>query len=71
MVKFKILLTTVGIVLLTACGKPDTQQAQRENEQADIVLEADSVSAELSASSDAVEVKVNELQATLDSLNNE
>ena len=68
MLKLNFLFLTAKLLFFTACGNSNVENSQSE-EETQIVLEADSVSAELSASGDAVELKVNELQATMDSLN--
>lgn len=70
MLKLKFLFVTAGLLFFTACGNSESQNAQSE-EEVQIVLEVDSISAELSASGDAVELKANELEATIDSLNNQ
>lgn len=53
-----------------ACGNSNTESEAATEAEIAIVNEADSMSVELSAASDSVELKVNELQASLDSLNN-
>lgn len=70
MSKMKYLLLPAGMLIFTACANPETSPSNNGDES-QIVMEADSMSAELSASGEAVELKVTELETTLDSLENQ
>lgn len=70
MIKLKLGLVLFSFLLITGCSSPDQQTSAENSEEIQIVNESDSLSNELSAGSDSVEKKLNDLQATLDSLNN-
>lgn len=70
-----MLKTTLGLMLATTmtfvgCGNSNQKTQTESSEEIQLVTETDSLSSDLSAASDSVEQKVNELQSTLDSLNN-
>lgn len=67
-VKIGLILLTVFLVIGCGNSKQETQSVSSEEIQ--LVTETDSLSNELSTASDSVEQKVNDLQATLESLNN-
>ena len=66
----KLLTILMALSLVLACGEAEPKKATNSGQQPQIVLEADSLSIELSASGDSLELKVGELEALLDSLNN-
>lgn len=70
---FKLGLIIAAVFTLSACGSPNQNGQSQADESNDIqlVIEADSLSVELSEASDSVEQKLNELQTTLESLNNQ
>lgn len=70
MVKIKLGFILLSFLLITACGSPDQQKEIENNVEMQLVTESDSLSNELSSASDSVEKKVNDLQQTLDNLNN-
>lgn len=70
MIKIKLGLVLFSFLLITGCSSPDQQTSDENSEEIQMVNESDSLSNELSAASDSVEKKLNDLQATLDSLNN-
>ncbi|MFP8489216.1 hypothetical protein ACKGJO_08930 [Gracilimonas sp. Q87] len=57
-------------MMFVGCGNSNQQTQTESSEEIQLVTETDSLSSDLSAASDSVEQKVNELQLTLDSLNN-
>lgn len=57
-------------MMFVGCGNSNQQTQTESSEEIQLVTETDSLSSDLSAASDSVEQKVNELQSTLDSLNN-
>lgn len=68
--KIKAVIVCAALLLVSACGNADTDSTQPAEAETQIVAESDSLSADLSASGDSVEKKINELQSSLDSLNN-
>ena len=66
----KTALAVAALLLASACGKADTETASPEETETQIVAETDSMATDLSAAGDSVEQKMNELQSSLDSLNN-
>lgn len=61
-----------SFLLISGCSGTDQQNSagEREEIQIQIVNDLDSLSFEISAASDSLDKKVNDLQATLDNLNN-
>ncbi|GEM_PF-4399104 len=70
MIKIKLGFILLSFLLITACGSPDQEKKTDNNIETQLVKESDSLSNELSSASDSVEKKVNDLQETLDNLNN-
>lgn len=70
MIKLKLGLVLFTFLLITGCSGPDQQTSAENSEEIKMVNESDSLSNELSTASDSIEKKLNDLQATLDSLNN-
>ena len=68
--KIKTVTLFVALLAATACGNAETEKAAPAEGETQIVTESDSLSADLSAAGDSVENKINELQSSLDSLNN-
>lgn len=64
----KLGMFAVAFLFAVSCGSPEQQEISEEEVQ--VVIESDSLSGELSVSSDSVEQKVNELRETLENLNN-
>lgn len=70
-----MLKTTLGLImaivmLLVGCSNSNQQPKNDSSEEMQIVTESDSLSNDLSTASDSVNQKVNDLQSTLDNLNN-
>lgn len=70
-----MLKTTLGLImaivmLLAGCSNSNQQPKNDSSEEMQIVTESDSLSNDLSTASDSVNQKVNDLQSTLDNLNN-
>ena len=63
--KFGII--ALALLFAVACGSSEQQEVSEEDVQ--MVIESDSLSGELSESSETVEQKVGELRETLESLN--
>lgn len=70
MTKIKTVIVFTALLLVAACGNADSDNTPPAEAETQIVAESDSLSADLSAAGDSVENKINELQSTLDSLNN-
>ncbi|MEL7835026.1 hypothetical protein [Fodinibius sp. Rm-B-1B1-1] len=70
MINIKLGGILLSVLLITACGNPDQQQGANNNVETQLVRETDSLSNELSTASDSVEKKMNDLQETLESLDN-
>ncbi|MGK7368906.1 MAG: hypothetical protein ACNS64_01725 [Candidatus Halalkalibacterium sp. M3_1C_030] len=68
--KIKKVFVFAALLLVSACGNANTDSTQSAETETQIVAESDSLSADLSAAGDSVEKKINDLQSTLDSLNN-
>ncbi|MDX1585851.1 MAG: hypothetical protein R3222_03870 [Balneolaceae bacterium] len=66
----KTAIAVAALLLASACGNADTETAAPEEAETQIVAETDSMATDLSAAGDSVEQKMNELQSSLDSLNN-
>ncbi len=71
MIKFKLGIFLFPFLLITGCSGQEQQESVEDSEEIELVNETDSLSHELSAGSDSVEKKLQDLQATLDNLNNE
>lgn len=72
MIKLKLVFVLFSFILVTGCGSPDQQTSGENIEeiQMQIVNESDSIVSELSMASNSIERKVEDLQATLEYLNN-
>lgn len=72
MIKSKAGFVLFSFLLISGCSGTDQQNSAGESEeiQIQIVNDLDSLSFEISAASDSLDKKVNDLQATLDNLNN-
>ncbi|MBD3615457.1 MAG: hypothetical protein HUJ22_02715 [Gracilimonas sp.] len=65
----------IGMILLTmfiliGCGNSNQNEQPASSEEIQLVIDSDSLSIELSAATDSVEMKTSDLQSTLESLNN-
>lgn len=71
MKNFKLGIILASVFLLSACGNPDQNgQSQVDEEDIQLLDETESLSNEISAANDSMEQKLNELETTLESLNN-
>lgn len=70
MIKIKLGFILLSFLLITSCGSPNQQKETGNSVEMQLVKESDSLSNELSTASDSVEKKINDLQETLDNLNN-
>ncbi len=68
--KIKTAVAVAALLFASACGNADTENTSAEDQETRIVSETDSMATDLSASGDSVEQKINELESSLDSLNN-
>lgn len=68
--KMKTAFAVAALLLASACGNAETESSSPEDLETQIVAETDSMATDLSAAGDSVEQKINELQSSLDSLNN-
>ena len=68
--KLKTAFAVAALLIASACGNAETDTASPEEAETKIVAETDSMATDLSAAGDSVDQKINELQSTLDSLNN-
>lgn len=68
--KINTALAVATLLLASACGNAETETTSPEDAETQIVVETDSMATDLSAAGDSVEQKMNELQSSLDSLNN-
>jgi outer membrane murein-binding lipoprotein Lpp len=66
----KLFAVLCSVLLIGACSSADRQGGVESSAEAQLITESDSLSNELSAAGDSVEKKMNDLQTTLESLNN-
>lgn len=70
MLKTKSGLLFVIALMLLGCSNKNQQEQTESSEQIQIVIETDSLSSDLSNASDSIDKKVNDLESTLNNLNN-
>lgn len=57
-------------LMLFGCSNSNQQTQTEQSNEVEVIAETDSMSNDLSSASDSVEQKVNDLQSTLENLNN-